>query len=131
MICYVKPHVRAWPVFGLTLFDFWFVDWSSTLQCQQYAACWAVSSDSWPNVQHLQRRHYIVLLLCAWSLYRISCIDRMFRSLTTYNFVVLGVACVWPVLRNLARPSRVTFVTNNILFPKCPVLLMFNINRVL
>jgi len=45
-------------------------------------------------LSHDRMSHYIVLLLCAWSLFRISCIGRIFCLLTTYNSVVLGVACV-------------------------------------
>jgi len=114
----IKYVLCSASVLGMLLCSSWpgcsFLDFarSSRLQCY----CWLplVGLLRWVMTDRpkLQRRHYIVLLLCAWSLFRISCIDCMSRSLITYNCFVLGVACVWTGLLNLARPSRVTLVTN-------------------
>jgi len=49
-------------------------------------------------------------LYCAATVRLVAVSYKLYWS---YNFVMLGVACVCPVLRNLDRPSRVTLVTNN------------------
>jgi len=89
------------------------VDRSSRLQYQQYTARWAVALSpdrtehrwfSGSGTLSLERTSQTcsvcTILYCLVGVpYKMRWL--YVRSLITYNSVVLGVVCVWPMLRNL------------------------------